>query len=282
MEDMGEVKDKKCKDIIYYIYKIVNQINGKMYIGYTNDIKRRVAEHIKSSRLHISNTNCQYIHKAIKKYGFKNFTLNIINCANTKKRIIELEMAYIKYYESFGLQGYNLTKGGDGRSGPCSKETIEKLKKYKASDEVRKKISETHKKNKNNAGANSFSAKLTDSDIHEIRNLHYNENLSNVEIAKKYNVKPCSIGKIINGLTWKNVSINPSIQKKVDQINKYPAKIRRSINSHKTKLNVDDVIKIRKFYDEEKLSLTKIHQLYPELSYSTICYVARRISWKHV
>ena len=55
------------------IYKITNKINGKSYIGLTDDIKRRISEH-KSK----GDTTNLLIDHVIKKYGKDNFTYEIL------------------------------------------------------------------------------------------------------------------------------------------------------------------------------------------------------------
>ena len=54
-----------------YVYKIRNKINGKVYIGQTNNLERRLKEHRFDKRSH------KPIHDAIKKYGFENFEVTI-------------------------------------------------------------------------------------------------------------------------------------------------------------------------------------------------------------
>ena len=55
------------------IYKITNNINGKVYIGQSNNIQRRFSEHQtkgESSRIPID--------VAIQKYGKENFSFEVI------------------------------------------------------------------------------------------------------------------------------------------------------------------------------------------------------------
>ena len=87
------------------IYKITNKINNKIYIGQSIDIERRWWEH-----KHDDNHN-SLIHLAIKKYGEKNFTFEIIEECN-QNQLDEREQYWIKTYNSFE-EGYNLTRGGN-------------------------------------------------------------------------------------------------------------------------------------------------------------------------
>jgi len=88
------------------IYKATNKINGKCYIGQTiNTLHTRMVSHktqSKSSKTHF--------HNAIRKYGWHNFTWEIIDitCQN-KNELNEMEYPYIKQ-----LGDYNITEGGDG------------------------------------------------------------------------------------------------------------------------------------------------------------------------
>ena len=92
-----------------FIYKITNTVNGKSYIGQTiQNVKERFYQHCatKCSKA-VSN---MAIHRAIKKYGKSNFTVEVIeeiDFANLNDR----ERYWIKYYNSYN-NGYNSTKGG--------------------------------------------------------------------------------------------------------------------------------------------------------------------------
>ncbi len=96
---------------MYYIYKVTNKENGKIYIGQTNNFKRRIKEHLKDKR-----TNHQPFKRALNKYGKDGFTWEIIDKCNLKKEINDKEKYYINYYNSKIPKGYNITNGGDGGS----------------------------------------------------------------------------------------------------------------------------------------------------------------------
>ena len=95
----------------YNIYKVTNKINGKIYIGKTNNFNKRKTEHT----VYDINDN-SYFHKALKKYGLSNFEWLIIDKANSLEEINKKEKFYISKYNSFKPNGYNMTKGGDGGS----------------------------------------------------------------------------------------------------------------------------------------------------------------------
>lgn len=95
-----------------FIYKITNKVNGKCYIGKTNkDVQVRYKQHLNDA----SKDRCKNrpLYRAINKYGKDNFNVEIIEvCTNTEDR----EIYWIQYYKSYGKNGYNATKGGDGKS----------------------------------------------------------------------------------------------------------------------------------------------------------------------
>jgi len=98
--------------MIYYIYKITNTINDKIYIGKTKRPERRMVEHMN----HHSNRKTKF-YNAVKKYGkdcFKMVILEeIIIDAERDGKIDLLEQEYIKKYDTV-KNGYNSTYGGDG------------------------------------------------------------------------------------------------------------------------------------------------------------------------
>lgn len=126
--------------IIYSVYKIVNQINGKVYIGFTSKNDFRFETHKKTSKK--SKHSKRLLYCAAKKYGWENFSFEIIYQSLDRNFCLkEMEPFFIKEYNSF-LFGYNMTEGGEGRIGfTHSTET-----KYKIGSRTRgKTLSEEHK-----------------------------------------------------------------------------------------------------------------------------------------
>ncbi len=92
------------------IYKIINKVNGKAYIGQSISIQSRVREHFNGrTNKHLAN--------AIRKYGEENFQVDILedvtDKAPTQKTLDDLEIKYI------GLENpdmlYNVESGGKAR-----------------------------------------------------------------------------------------------------------------------------------------------------------------------
>ncbi len=102
-----------------YIYKIINKKNNKMYIGQTTrDINIRWKEHLKKR------SNCRYLSAAIKKYGIDNFEFKLI-CISFDDKLDNIEIEYIKKYNSLVPNGYNLRNGGN--NGKHNEETKNKI-----------------------------------------------------------------------------------------------------------------------------------------------------------
>lgn len=95
-----------------YIYKITNQINGKIYIGKTmGSIESRWQEHVRdSNKKHCKN---RPLYRAFNKYGIDKFSIEIIEQCDAEFAS-DRECYWIEYYGSFKY-GYNATKGGDGK-----------------------------------------------------------------------------------------------------------------------------------------------------------------------
>lgn len=92
----------------YTIYKHTNRINGKCYIGQTKreDLTRRwTGGH--------GYKGCTYIANAIKKYGWNNFTHEILVTGLSKEEADCLEREFIALYRSNEPRfGYNIRSGG--------------------------------------------------------------------------------------------------------------------------------------------------------------------------
>lgn len=124
------------------IYKVTNLVNGKIYIGQTvQDFDKRMNSHLSNSKCNKYIT--KYFHKAIRKYGRDNFIWEIIEYCNSKKELNEMEFHYIKQYNSFLPNGYNMTLGGEGSLGRLWSKSM----RLKVSESKKgKPLSEDHKK----------------------------------------------------------------------------------------------------------------------------------------
>ncbi len=106
---------------MYTVYKHINKLNGKVYIGQTALTVERRWRNGKGYKIGI-------FRKAIEKYGWDNFEHIIIKEGLTKEEANLLESSLIKEYKELGIS-YNITDGGEGALG------------YKHTEETRKKMS---------------------------------------------------------------------------------------------------------------------------------------------
>ena len=95
-----------------YIYKIENDVNGKQYIGKTEDtVEQRFKQHCRDS----VKARCEKrpLYSAMNKYGCEHFHITLIEKCDSSIAA-EREMYWIEHYGSF-KRGYNATIGGDGK-----------------------------------------------------------------------------------------------------------------------------------------------------------------------
>ena len=95
---------------MFYIYKITNKVNGKVYIGLTTvSVEKRWKNHISASK------KCKrHLYLAMRKYGVDNFKVEVIDETDNLERLGELERKYISEYNSTDHNvGYNNTYGGE-------------------------------------------------------------------------------------------------------------------------------------------------------------------------
>lgn len=98
------------------IYKIENKINGKVYIGQSVDIWKRISAH-KSHAFDKNNIHAYslYLYTAMRKYGLDGFTYSLIEQC-PKEMLNEREQYWISYYKSNERdRGYNMSDGGTNK-----------------------------------------------------------------------------------------------------------------------------------------------------------------------
>ncbi len=92
------------RNIIMYIYKTTNKLNGKIYIGLSKYAPHENPEYLGSGFL---------LKKAVECYGRENFIKTIIEECNTPEHLMERERYWISTLKSNvrGV-GYNICEGG--------------------------------------------------------------------------------------------------------------------------------------------------------------------------
>lgn len=197
------------------IYLIRNNVNNKIYIGQSVNIKRRLQEHIraaqpqkyKSKSLRDSNTP---IHLAMQKYGVDQFSALVLEQCK-REFLNDREKYWISLLQSNNKEiGYNLTEGGQDNFA---------LK-----------------------GEKHGQAKLTQKNVDTIIRLLKETDLSFPEIAQKFSVSTSSVCMINTGKTWHNKQI------------KYPIRITNSgskgSKNHMSHFSEEEVMEIRKLYQQ--------------------------------
>lgn len=148
------------------IYKITNLKNNKSYIGQSIYIEKRWSNEKASSKNPNDKNYNTALSKALRKHGIENFNFKILEICD-KEDLSEREIHYIDLYNSY-FNGYNETSGGEG--------------------------------------VPNISFKLTQKDIDEIYDLLLNSDLSQKEIAEKFNVGKDVISTINHGKSRRQIN----------------------------------------------------------------------------
>lgn len=95
-----------------YIYKLTNNVNGKIYVGQTSKtLEERLNSHIRD--MNREKFKHRPIYLAMRKYGIENFSIEEIEeCDNAISN--DREKFWIKYFNSC-VEGYNVALGGAGK-----------------------------------------------------------------------------------------------------------------------------------------------------------------------
>ena len=114
----------------YKIYKYINKINNKVYIGQTcRSLRERAGCN------GINYKDCIRFYRAILKYGWDSFYCEILKDGLSQEEANYWECYYISFYESRNQdKGYNIMVGGDNKIMPkefCDKISLLAKERYK-------------------------------------------------------------------------------------------------------------------------------------------------------
>ena len=202
------------------IYKITNKINNKVYIGLTTcSLEYRWRKHLTESK---NKKNTKPLYKAIRKYGYKNFTIEEIDRSDDFKELGQLERKYIKKYNSQNLEfGYNLTAGGEA----------------------------------NRWDANP-AAKLTYDDVIQIREIYAMNELRLVDCWKMFSDKLSRSGfqKVWAGVAWQGIMDDIYTEENMEFHHRQ--KSNPGEKNGNALFSDDEVLNARKYYIEHTLQET--------------------------
>lgn len=114
------------------IYKITNEVNGKIYIGQTTkSLQQRFSKHFQEAKCEAKgNRPNNYFHNALLKYGQENFRIELLDTANSLNELNKKEKDWIEKLDARNKKiGYNLQEGGvSGKKPDSTKEKIRRKK----------------------------------------------------------------------------------------------------------------------------------------------------------
>jgi group I intron endonuclease len=102
------------------IYLITNLVNGKKYVGLSNNINRRIAEHKSPKNISKNKTPLQ---KAFSKYSLHNFKFEILEEVFNIDLLAEREVFWIEKIKP----EYNVSDGGLGNKGHKLSEDVKQI-----------------------------------------------------------------------------------------------------------------------------------------------------------
>lgn len=138
----------RTPDALCGIYKITNNVNGKVYIGQSINIKARWKDHIHA--LNRNDSRCTLLQRAWNKYKQESFSFKILELCQ-EDELDDVETKYIEFYDAIN-NGYNIEPGGN-KNKHLSDETKKKIgdanRGRHYSEETKQKMSESRMRENN-------------------------------------------------------------------------------------------------------------------------------------
>lgn len=238
-----KIKVEDLESNMMGIYKITYP-NGKIYIGLSTDIKRRMKEHNFNSHQKL-----QPCDAAIKKYG-KIEEIEILEFVNNSNDLEQKEKYWIQYFNSNNRDiGYNLTPGGDAF---------------------------------HLFGENNINASFSNEEVLDIRKRRFNGERKK-DVYKDYQDKSfSSFEHIWLGRGYSDIGKEYIIPTNSKTRQQYSSEANQGLKNGRAKCTREEILDIRKRYDNgETISSIKKDYLH-KISHSTIRRIALRESYASV
>ena len=270
-----------------YIYQITNLINGKIYIGKTNDPKKRWNNH------KCNNNPDMVIARALRKYGINNFKFEILYRNISIEDIEELEQKTIKEKNSRIQKGYNVSEEAqyilDHRNEPMyllyelvsdklSYDQFKKLYHHQTYTNLTTTVSE-YPYNR------EFSSQFTSNNLEYDEVVELRERYANGEFWR--NVYEDYKDKYFDEMTFWNVYYGNRYKLVMPEVfteenrHHHSSMSKQGALNGRAKLNEDDVRKIRQLW-KDGITRKELYEMYPQVNPTTIRGVINNKTWKNL
>ena len=293
-----------------YIYQITNLINGKIYIGQTNNVQKRWANHRCSSDPNM------VIARALRKYGVDNFKFEVLLRGLTPDEANQKEIEFIKEKNSLVPYGYNVATGGkriDGVSRLGADNSNAHLTEEEAQyilDNRDKPMYVLYDLFCDKISYESFK-KIYHHQTYTNLTTTVNEYPYNFEFGNQFTNNPLEYDEIVslreryaNGEYWRDVYkdykwayknewsfynvytgrsykfIMPEVFTEENK-KKHHGKTKQGAKNPKAKLTEEQVIKIRQLH-KDGVSNSELYKAFPQVSSTSIRDIINGKTWKHL
>lgn len=239
------VKIKDLENNMSVIYKI-NYNDGKFYIGFTNNLKRRMSEHINAWKK-MSYKKIQDCDKAIYDQGGLE-EVEILEFVPDLSLLEEREIYWISYYNAYPSSlSYNNSPGG-----------------YNGGH-----------------GENNKKAVFTNEQVLDIRKRRYLGERKKDVYQDYQNYSFNTFERIWLGRGYADVGVEYLIKANSISRQEYSHRANNGLNNGRAKCSKEQILEIRSRYDNGE-SLSSISKSFQNICKSTVRRIAKRESYKDV
>lgn len=229
----------------YILYCFTNKTNQNLYVGITKNLLKRLQAYTSPSSIKYP------IVRAIKKYGFANFNLDVLKILSTLEEACQEEFYWINELRKLDVKMYNICDGGMGVIGS---------KKY--------------------SGIDHANAKFNEIDIQNIFNEYHINKMSAGEISEKNKVNLLTVCKILKGQSYNKTSL-PLVHKFGDMRDKKKEAVIKGVRGSKatgSKMDENSIIELFKLYFEENVTKIDLREKF-DLTKSSLDKLLRGETW---
>lgn len=293
-----------------YIYQITNLINGKIYIGQTNNIQKRWANH------RCNNDPDMVIARALRKYGIDNFKFEVLLRGLTPDEANQKEIELIKEKNSLVPYGYNVATGGKRIDG------ISRLGADNSNAHLTEAEAQYILDNRDKPMYVLYDLFCDKISYESFRKVYHHQTYTNLtttvseypynfEFGNQFTNNPLEYDEIVslreryvNGEYWRDVYkdyewayknewsfynvytgrsyklIMPEVFTEENK-KKHHGKTKQGTRNPKAKLTEEQVIEIRRLH-EDGVSNSELYKAFPQVSSKSIRDIINGKTWKHL